>query len=224
MVMFTGLWNPSTYINMLNEDDNDQDEQHQRPAHERQRLHPRHHGSPQASNPPTNPSNNSSINNYDNARQDNRHHHARSSSFLPRTIEYGSIFAQAVSADAADDGDKAVTWDEDMFSTNNCNGDDQNGDGGDENDDENGDDNTHDRHGQEGSSFGGGGESTGTTSSQEQALPSLTAAFQSIENRPIIINCLLYLAIYMTIAVLAYSFVLERWTVIDSLYVAVATL
>lgn len=66
--------------------------------------------------------------------------------------------------------------------------------------------------------------STGTSSSSEQELPSLTAAFRSLENRSIVINCLWYLAIYFTVAVIAYSFVLEQWTIIDSLYFAVATL
>lgn len=60
--------------------------------------------------------------------------------------------------------------------------------------------------------------------SPEQELPSLTGAFQSLENRKIILHCFLFLLIYLTIAVVAYSFVLEKWTIIDSLYFAVSTL
>jgi len=59
---------------------------------------------------------------------------------------------------------------------------------------------------------------------QQQEIPSLTAAFRSLENRTIVSNCIRYLVIYMTIAVIAYSFVLERWTIIDSLYFAVSIL
>ena len=66
--------------------------------------------------------------------------------------------------------------------------------------------------------------SSSNGNSSEQSLPSLTAAFVSIENRSIIVNCMFYLLIYMTIAVIAYSFVFEKWTIIDSLYFAVATL
>ena len=65
---------------------------------------------------------------------------------------------------------------------------------------------------------------TTTTTQSQQELPSLTAAFRSIENRSIVFNCVIYLILYMTMAVVAYSFVLERWTIIDSLYFAVATL
>ena len=69
-----------------------------------------------------------------------------------------------------------------------------------------------------------GSSSTTQQQQQQQELPSLTAAFRSIENRTIVFNCVFYLIIYMTIAVVAYSFVLEQWTIIDSLYFAVATL
>jgi hypothetical protein len=139
---------------------------------------------------------------------------------LPRTIEYGSInmnsniFDRQPSSPTShcgadqDDNDKTVTWDDDNFSKNDgtFHSNDDNGNGG------------------NASFAGGGGGSTGTSSSQEQALPSLTAAFQNLENRSIIINCLWYLLIYMTIAVIMYSFVLEKWSIIDSLYFAVATL
>lgn len=69
-----------------------------------------------------------------------------------------------------------------------------------------------------------GEESTNPTESSEVDLPSLTAAFQRIENRPILLNCLYYLAIYFAVAVVAYSFVFERWSIIDSLYFATNTL
>jgi hypothetical protein len=55
-------------------------------------------------------------------------------------------------------------------------------------------------------------------------VPSLTAAFRSVENRPILLNCLLYLTIYYFVAVIAYSYGFERWSIIDSLYFATNTL
>jgi hypothetical protein len=69
-----------------------------------------------------------------------------------------------------------------------------------------------------GSSRGNGSDGT------DDSMPSLTAAFRSFENRPILINCLYYLAIYYLVAIIAYSYVFERWTVIDSLYFATNTL
>jgi hypothetical protein len=69
-----------------------------------------------------------------------------------------------------------------------------------------------------GSSRGNGSDGT------DDSMPSLTAAFRSFENRPILINCLYYLAIYYLVAVIAYSYVFERWPVIDSLYFATNTL
>jgi hypothetical protein len=69
-----------------------------------------------------------------------------------------------------------------------------------------------------GSSRGNGSDGT------DDSMPSLTAAFRSFENRPILINCLYYLAIYYLVAIVAYSYVFERWTVIDSLYFATNTL
>jgi hypothetical protein len=58
----------------------------------------------------------------------------------------------------------------------------------------------------------------------DDSTPSLTAAFRSFENRPILVNCLYYLAIYYLVAILAYSYIFEQWSVIDSLYFATNTL
>jgi len=68
---------------------------------------------------------------------------------------------------------------------------------------------------------------SGTLNSQDtraqQDLPGLTATFVSVDNRPILVNCAWYLAIYAGISVVAYSFVFEQWPIIDSVYFAVAT-
>jgi hypothetical protein len=53
--------------------------------------------------------------------------------------------------------------------------------------------------------------------------PSLTAAFQSVENRPILKLCAAYLLMYLLISVIAFSFIFEKWTIVDSLYFAVST-
>jgi cation transport ATPase len=67
--------------------------------------------------------------------------------------------------------------------------------------------------------------STSTTATlSDLELPSLSGAFQALENRPILIHCAYYLAIYFAVAIVAYSYVFERWTIIDSMYFAVATL
>ena len=57
----------------------------------------------------------------------------------------------------------------------------------------------------------------------DEGPPSLTEAFQSIENRPILRLCAWYLTLYLVVAVVAFSYVFERWTVIDSLFFAVST-
>ena len=57
----------------------------------------------------------------------------------------------------------------------------------------------------------------------DEGPPSLTAAFRSVENRPILRLCAMYLAIYLGVAVLAFSFIFEKWSIIDSLYFAVST-
>lgn len=66
--------------------------------------------------------------------------------------------------------------------------------------------------------------STGDNSTTDKELPSLTAAFQNAETRPILLNCIWYLVIYFAIAIVAFSFVFEQWSIIDSMYFAVATL
>lgn len=58
---------------------------------------------------------------------------------------------------------------------------------------------------------------------EDEGPPSLTAAFSSMENRPILKLCAMYMAIYLGVAVIAFSFVFEKWTIIDSLYFAVST-
>lgn len=58
---------------------------------------------------------------------------------------------------------------------------------------------------------------------EDEGPPSLTEAFQSIENRPILKLCAGYLTIYLGVAVLAFSYIFESWTIIDSLYFAVST-
>ena len=58
---------------------------------------------------------------------------------------------------------------------------------------------------------------------EDEGLPSLTEAFRSVENRPILKLCAWYLTIYLGVAVLAFSYVFEKWTIIDSLYFAVST-
>ncbi|CAJ1951882.1 unnamed protein product [Cylindrotheca closterium] len=193
MVMFTKLWMANQHNNNDDNDDEERNNNNNNSSSERQSLRPnqrpqsQHQKQPSKKNVPQNPP--------------------------PRTIEYGSIFAQATAAEQEADANnhdhdhdhKTVTWGD---KNNNDNGVDNY-----ENNLYNGDseDNSND------------GEEEATSNSQEADLPSLTAAFQNLENRPIIINCLIYLALYMTIAVVAYSFVLEQWTIIDSLYFAVAT-
>jgi hypothetical protein len=204
MVLYTGLWNPSNYQNK--EDAEHQERQSLRRQQEHAHEHEHEHG----------------------RRQMQQQTPPNSARFvLPRTIEYGSIVADQeerqqqliMTNDSSVDNnnDKTVTWEDDSFSKNDQT-------------------NHQPQHAEDATngadSFsvytgGGGSSSTGTSSSlsgEEQALPSLTAAFQNLENRPIIINCLWYLVIYFTIAVMAYSFVLEQWTIVDSLYFAVATL
>eukprot|EP00977_Amphora_coffeiformis_P026663 scaffold28921_cov191-Amphora_coffeaeformis.AAC.4 len=57
----------------------------------------------------------------------------------------------------------------------------------------------------------------------DEGPPSLTEAFQSIENRPILKLCAWYLTIYLGVAVVAFSYIFEQWTIVDSLYFAVST-
>jgi potassium channel subfamily K len=58
----------------------------------------------------------------------------------------------------------------------------------------------------------------------EQEIPSLTSEFVASEaDMEVLKLCLFYTVIYMGISVIAFSFVFERWTIIDSLYFAVST-
>jgi len=235
MVMYTGLWNPSNYRYFNGNDDQD-DENVNR--NEGERLHLRPTSSSSSSSSPNHRySSNGNGNGNSISNSISNHNNQINHNSPPRTIEYGSIFEQATVED------KTVTWDDEILS--NC-GDMAPTYGGksqrkdtdndnDDDDDDSGDENYRGSHSfrfHRSSSMSqnnpydvaSAGGSTGTSATSEQALPSLTAAFQSLENRSIIINCLWYLAIYMSLAVVAYSFVFERWTIIDSLYFAVSTL
>jgi potassium channel subfamily K len=58
----------------------------------------------------------------------------------------------------------------------------------------------------------------------EQDVPSLTSEFvASGADMEVLKLCLFYTSIYMGISIIAFSFVFEKWTVIDSLYFAVST-
>jgi potassium channel subfamily K len=58
----------------------------------------------------------------------------------------------------------------------------------------------------------------------QQEIPSLTSEFVASEaDMEVLKLCLFYTVIYMGISVIAFSFVFERWTIIDSLYFAVST-
>jgi potassium channel subfamily K len=58
----------------------------------------------------------------------------------------------------------------------------------------------------------------------EQEIPSLTSEFAPSEaDLEVLKLCLFYTSIYMVVSVIAFSFVFEKWTIIDSLYFAVST-
>jgi potassium channel subfamily K len=58
----------------------------------------------------------------------------------------------------------------------------------------------------------------------EQEIPSLTSEFVASEaDMEVLKLCLFYTSIYMGVSVIAFSFVFEKWTIIDSLYFAVST-
>jgi potassium channel subfamily K len=58
----------------------------------------------------------------------------------------------------------------------------------------------------------------------EQEKPSLTSEFVASEaDMQVLKLCAFYTAIYMGVAVIAFSFVFEKWTIIDSMYFAVST-
>lgn len=65
----------------------------------------------------------------------------------------------------------------------------------------------------------------GTIDSQDesQQRPSLTGEYEVDTDWDVLRLCGLYTLSYLGIAVVAYSFWLEHWTIIDSLYFAVAT-
>lgn len=63
----------------------------------------------------------------------------------------------------------------------------------------------------------------GSSAWPDEEQPSLTAEFDAEDTRGVLKLCLFYLSSYVIVAVIAYSFVLERWTIIDSIYFAVST-
>jgi potassium channel subfamily K len=64
----------------------------------------------------------------------------------------------------------------------------------------------------------------GSLSADEQEVPSLTSEFAPSEaDMEVLKLCLFYTSIYMGVSVIAFSFVFEKWTIIDSLYFAVST-
>jgi potassium channel subfamily K len=64
----------------------------------------------------------------------------------------------------------------------------------------------------------------GSLPADEQDIPSLTSEFAPSEaDMNVLKLCLIYTSIYMGISVIAFSFVFEKWTIIDSLYFAVST-
>ena len=54
-------------------------------------------------------------------------------------------------------------------------------------------------------------------------LPSLTSNFEAETDWEVLRLCAWYTLTYLLMAIVAFSFVFEKWTVIDSLYFAVAT-
>jgi hypothetical protein len=57
-----------------------------------------------------------------------------------------------------------------------------------------------------------------------ESTPSLTSGFNgAFVDGEVLLLCTMYTAIYIVIAVIAYSYVFERWTIIDSIYFAVST-
>jgi potassium channel subfamily K len=64
----------------------------------------------------------------------------------------------------------------------------------------------------------------GSLPADEQEVPSLTSEFvASGADMEVLKLCLFYTSIYMGVSVIAFSFVFEKWTIIDSLYFAVST-
>jgi hypothetical protein len=63
---------------------------------------------------------------------------------------------------------------------------------------------------------GGGGD-------EEEDRPSLTSNFEVDSDLAVLRLCGVYAALYVLMAVVAFSFVFEHWSIIDSMYFAVAT-
>jgi hypothetical protein len=58
---------------------------------------------------------------------------------------------------------------------------------------------------------------------EEEDRPSLTSNFEVDSDLAVLRLCGVYAALYVLMAVIAFSFVFEHWTIIDSMYFAVAT-
>ena len=66
--------------------------------------------------------------------------------------------------------------------------------------------------------------STQDDDDDDSDFPSLTSVFNPDEmDGNVLRMCLTCVAVYLAVAVVAYSFVLEHWTIIDALYFAVST-
>jgi hypothetical protein len=57
----------------------------------------------------------------------------------------------------------------------------------------------------------------------DEEQPSLTADFDADNTSNVLKLCTFYLTSYIGVAVVAYSYVFEKWTIIDSVYFAVST-
>ena len=57
----------------------------------------------------------------------------------------------------------------------------------------------------------------------DEEMPSLTGDFTNWDTKTVLAACAFYTLIYVVVAVIAFSFVFEHWTIIDSIYFAVST-
>jgi hypothetical protein len=203
-----GLFNP----NILQWNQEENNDNHRRQQHQH---HGHHRDDPEEERRPIlhlhSISEGASDNSNNNNNNNNRHR-------PPRTIEYGSVLDQAVkspSGNENNDGKEVITQGEEEKTVTWHDYDNNNDLDYDRRDNDNDQDATFSANG-----------STGTagTMGDSSAIPSMTAAFQAVENRTIVLYCLFYVVTYMIMAVIAYSYVFEHWTIIDSLYFAVATL
>ena len=64
---------------------------------------------------------------------------------------------------------------------------------------------------------------TTTTTTTDQDTPSLTSEYSIQTDWQLLRACAFYTACYVGVAIAAYSFVFEHWTIIDSIYFAVCT-